>query len=153
MKKYKTSGSSLFLMEIILNVLIFSILLTVCMQFFIKAHRLTGDTTRLERAVTCCSNAASIFESGDGTLDSFSEIYTCAFVANDHLIVFLDENFVECPQADAIYYMQILPVESENGSVPTVSITCFADTEEIYSIRACCYVPLSPDSQGGDRHA
>jgi hypothetical protein len=153
MKKNKTSGSSLFLMEIILNILIFSILLTVCLQFFIKARRLTGDTTKLERAVTCCSNAASIFESGDGTLDSFSKIYTCAVVTGDQVIIYLDENFIECPAADAAYYMQILPAESEANSIQAVSITCFAESEEIYSIRACCYVPLCPDSQGGDGHA
>jgi hypothetical protein len=86
-------------------------------------------------------------------LDSFSDIYHFAVVTGDQVIVYLDENFVECMSADASYYMQILPAESETDSVSAVSITCFADNEAVYSIRACCYVPLTPDSQGGDGHA
>jgi competence protein ComGC len=153
MKKINSSGSSLFLMEIILNILIFSILLTVCLQFFLKARQLTGDTTQLERAVTCCSNAANVYESGDGTLDSFSGIYTDAIVTVDQVIVYLDENFIECPAEDSVYTMQILPAESENASVSVISITCYDGSEEIYSIRACSYAPLSPNSQGGDSDA
>jgi hypothetical protein len=119
----------------------------------LKARQLTGDTTQLERAVTCCSNAANIYESGDGTLDSFSESYTDAIITDDQVIVYLDENFIECPAEDSVYSMLILPTDSGNTSVSAVSITCYDGTEEIYSIRACSYAPLSPKTQGGDSDA
>jgi competence protein ComGC len=153
MKKINSSGSSLFLMEIILNILIFSILLTVCLQFFLKARQLTGDTTQLERAVTCCSNAANVYESGDGTLDSFSEIYKDAIITDEQVIVYLDENFIECPADASVYSMLIFSADSGNASISAVSITCYDGSKEIYSIRACSYAPLSPKTQGGDSDA
>ena len=52
MNQYRHSKSSLFLMEIILNILFFSILATFCVQIFFKGYQLSKSTEKLHQAVT-----------------------------------------------------------------------------------------------------
>lgn len=47
MNQYRHSKSSLFLMEIILNILFFSILATFCVQIFFKGYQLSKSTEKL----------------------------------------------------------------------------------------------------------
>ena len=46
------SKNSIFLLEILLNVLLFSFLLMIGLQFFIHAHVKTRETSQLYQAVT-----------------------------------------------------------------------------------------------------
>ena len=60
MNQYRHSKSSLFLMEIILNILFFSILATFCVQIFFKGYQLSKSTEKLHQAVTACTSIAEI---------------------------------------------------------------------------------------------
>ena len=57
--KHTHSKNSLFLMEIILNLLLFSVLLVVGLQFFIHAHTRTEETTQLHQAVSSCASVTA----------------------------------------------------------------------------------------------
>ena len=63
MNQYRHSKSSLFLMEIILNILFFSILATFCVQIFFKGYQLSKSTEKLHQAVTACTSIAEICQS------------------------------------------------------------------------------------------
>ena len=52
MNQYRHSKSSLFLMEIILNILFFSILATFCVQIFFKGYQLSKSTEKLHQAAS-----------------------------------------------------------------------------------------------------
>ena len=47
MNQQKHDKSSLFLMEIIINILFFAILASFCVQIFFKAYEMSKDTSRL----------------------------------------------------------------------------------------------------------
>ena len=64
MNQYRHSKSSLFLMEIILNILFFSILATFCVQIFFKGYQLSKSTEKLHQAVTACTSIAEICQYG-----------------------------------------------------------------------------------------
>ena len=66
MNQYRHSKSSLFLMEIILNILFFSILATFCVQIFFKGYQLSKSTEKLHQAVTACTSIAEICQSTEG---------------------------------------------------------------------------------------
>lgn len=68
-RKNRPRASSLFLMELILAILFFSIASAVCVQFFVKSHLLSRDADALNHAVNECSNIAEILN----TTDSISE--------------------------------------------------------------------------------
>lgn len=72
------SRSSIFLMEIIIAILFFSLVSAVCLQVFVKAHNMTGETARLNMAVTVAENTAEMAKAADGpekTVDMVRKIY------------------------------------------------------------------------------
>ena len=88
--KHTHSKNSLFLMEIILNLLLFSVLLVVGLQFFIHAHTRTEETTQLHQAVSSCASVAAVFERGDGTLNDLLETYRYSINLDDKIIIYLN---------------------------------------------------------------
>ncbi|MCM1106999.1 MAG: hypothetical protein NC355_08645 [Blautia sp.] len=134
------SKNSLFLMEIILNLLLFVLLMLAALQLFIRSHTLTRQTGELHQAITCCTSAASVFESGDGTLQDILEYYSYSINLNSQVIVYLDADFCECQSEEACYYLAIAPVAGDSEALAKAEILCFtAEGEEIYSLTACHY--------------
>ena len=72
--KLKQSKNRIFLLEITINLLLFSALLIVGLLFFIKTHKLTEETQVLHEAVNACSNAASAYEQEHGNACSLVDI-------------------------------------------------------------------------------
>lgn len=71
-RKNRPRSSSLFLMELILAILFFSIASAVCVQFFVKSHLLSRESRVLSQAVNECSNIAEVFDASEGTGDAVS---------------------------------------------------------------------------------
>ena len=63
--KDNSHSSSLFLLELILAILFFSIASAVCVQLFVKSHLLSRQAEVLSIAVNECSDAAEIILSSD----------------------------------------------------------------------------------------
>ena len=59
------SGSSLFLMELILAILFFSVASAVCVQLFARAHTASEQSAALNRAVLAAESAAESFKGAD----------------------------------------------------------------------------------------
>lgn len=68
----KSSKSSLFLMELIISILFFSIASAVCIQLFAKAHLLDLKTNRQNQTVIWTQNLASLWQTSGGEL---SDVY------------------------------------------------------------------------------
>lgn len=63
--KYSAHTSGLFLLELILAILFFSIAGAICVQLFVKSHLLSKQAEQLSAAVNECSDAAEIILSSD----------------------------------------------------------------------------------------
>ena len=57
----KSSKSSLFLMELIIAILFFSLASAVCIQLFVKSHTLGKTTTDENKSLLMCQNFSEIF--------------------------------------------------------------------------------------------
>lgn len=138
------SKNSLFLMEILLNILLFSVLLVVGLQFFGKTHTLTAKTRELHQAVTSCTNVASVFETGDGTLADILTIYPYGVNLDDKIIIYLDRNFNDCKKGQAKYYITAKLDKGSNAQLATITIRCRTmDTKHLlYDLNASHYNPL-----------
>ena len=64
-----SSRSGLFLMEIILAILAFSVVSAICLQLFVKAHNLGQDTKDLDMAVREASSIASIINQSESPME------------------------------------------------------------------------------------
>ena len=148
MNQYRHSKSSLFLMEIILNILFFSILATFCVQIFFKGYQLSKSTEKLHQAVTACTSIAEICQSTDSPEETLSSIYPESTSLNETILIYYNKDFLACGKQIAVYRATVdfLP-----DQLATIHIT-FLDTstaETLYELSASCYQPISLSTTGG----
>lgn len=131
-------------MEILLNILLFSVLLVVGLQFFSKTHTLTQKTEHLHQAVTSCNNVAAIFESGDGTANDILTVYPYSVNLDSKVVVYLDKNFNDCKKGQAKYYITAKLDKSSSAQLSTLTIRCrtMDKKELLYELNASHYTPL-----------
>lgn len=94
--KYTSHSSSLFLLELILAILFFSIASAVCVQLFVKSHLLSKDAEILSIAVNECSDAAEIILSADTASEVLERLYAAypdAEKPNHQMTIPYDENY------------------------------------------------------------
>ena len=120
--RYERSKSSMFLLEILINILLFSILCVCSLQFFIKSYQLTENTTTLHHAVTACNNVAAIFQSSDNSVDTIKEVYPNAIEEKGLIYIYFDENYQECDSQKVAYYMT---VSEQITEIPSVKISFY----------------------------
>lgn len=144
MIRYERTKSSMFLMEILINILLFSLLCVCSLQFFIKALSLTDNTTTLHHAVTACNNVAAIYETDNGDITDLWEIYNYALHVDDQVIIYFNENYEECSREDSTYYIL---VKACNTKIPAIDIS-YIDEEgtTYYQIQASHYQQLTPST-------
>ena len=61
MQTKNSSKSGIFLMELILSILFFSIAAAVCVKLFVTAHRLSDQSVNLNHAVSMAESIAEAF--------------------------------------------------------------------------------------------
>ena len=154
MRRYSHSKSGLFLMELLLNLLLFCILCGCGLLFFIKSYNLTQDTTTLHQAVRITSSVAAIYESGDGSLTNIGRQYERPVIGEDSICIYFDETYEPCIKEAAQYYLLAHLVENLDESLSAAGLCKldirFYDMEdrEIYSIIACNHNPSTPKEAG-----
>ena len=146
MQKYSKSRSSLFLLELILNILLFTVLVVIGLNFFVKAHKLTIKTTDLHHAVTECNNIASLYESGDGSLNLISSQYSDIVISDTQALIYFNKDFVECTSSDAMYTLSIA-ITNQTAQTSEGEILFSKDDDVIYKLDVYNYRQLTPASQ------
>ena len=148
MKKFEHSKNRIFLLEMTINILLFSALLIVGLLFFIKTHNLTEQTGILHQAVNTCSNVASIYEQEDGSLDTISSMYPGSICADDVLFIYLNAQYDPCDKDESIYKVIVSRQEANDSGVQKADIQFLGtDNNAVYSITACSYTPLTPEGR------
>lgn len=167
----KSSKSSLFLMELILSILFFSLASAACIQLFVKSHLLDRQTTEANHALLLCQDVSEIYlgvVSQDNTADSsllkdrmlllmkedsaFSGIQECSdkmaeVLSEDAefaLQMYYDEDWQSCSFEEGRY--QILFTYNgydEAGDVYEASTGAFriSDGTEIYHLTVSKHIP------------
>lgn len=152
MRRQHHSKSSLFLMELLINLLLFCFLCGCGLMFFIKSHNLSQDATALHNAVRITSSVAGIYETGDGTLASISEAFEYATIEEDTLYLYLDKDYNPCAKASSTCHITVRPMESSTaakepeaaGTLNKIRIDFYnMDGKVDYSIQACNYSPYT----------
>ena len=138
----KHQMANAFLLEILLDILLFAILLIVILNLFIKAHRLTNQTEQLHQAVSICADIADMYQSSDGQMDAIKAHYPNCNLSDAQSIIYLNDDFTEASRDEHKYKVVVSQVDASalafNGSA--IEIECFdADNHSIYKLRACHY--------------
>lgn len=75
MTRRTSSRSGLFLLELIISILFFSVASAICIQLFVKAHLLDNDNRNLTAAVKLTENFAEIYTSVNGDVSALKTFY------------------------------------------------------------------------------
>lgn len=110
--------SSLFLLELILAVLFFSVASALCIQIFTKAHLMSQDARDLNFAVNEVSSMAE--QMSDGTLQDAAAYY--------------DSSYASCEKADAVYVLTVHYEPEDTLLKAHISMDTIDDNRNIYTL-------------------
>lgn len=134
----RAQSSSLFLLELILAILFFSLASAVCVQFFVKSHLLSRDARNLNYAVNECSGIAEIVNASDGTADALAfiqQLYENAKTDGPSSIrVYYSDEFTPCSPADSSYSLLTALTEEDEMLTADISMTETASGSPIYQL-------------------
>ena len=134
--------SSLFLLELILAVLFFSVASTLCIQIFTKAHLMSQDARDLNFAVNEVSSMAEQISAGTLHSDTAASSDDTASdpstqMPDDSLqdaAAYYDSGYASCEKADAVYVLTV-HYEPENTLLKAhISMDTIADNRNIYTL-------------------
>ena len=134
MKQYQHSKSGISLLEIMMNILFFALLATLCMQIFFKAYQIARKTTDLHQAVEVCTSIANICQSSADAYDTLVSVYPDGI-----------------QKEDASYCATVSFVQD---TLPQIHIVLKEqnETEVIYELTAAIYQPQTIGALGGVQH-
>lgn len=133
-RRNRARSSSLFLLELILAILFFSLASAVCVQFFVKAHLLSHNARNLNHAVNECSGIAEIVDAADGAddaADMIRDIYKNAGSYPDDapdaptIRIYYDDTLKPCTAEEGHYVLQTALTEEDGMLRAAISMKEF----------------------------
>lgn len=138
-----TKRSTLFLMELILSIFIFSLTSTVCIRIFVKSHTLEQESINRNHAVTVSTSIAEIFHSQEQPFSLLSKLYPDgSFHANTYTIYY-DNHWSLCTQSDCIYKVQLTITRANSFLIGNISVC--NSTEPFYTLKIKKYAGEETD--------
>lgn len=137
----KTSRASLFLMELIMSILFFSLAAAVCVQLFVKSHSLSQSSLELNHAVVECESLAElIFGSNADPKEDGKSLWV-----NDTITFTYDKDFNRQSDNDCVgeYVLKCTRITGESNTKLIkydISFINQSTGETIYSISPSYFV-------------
>ncbi|NLD20547.1 MAG: hypothetical protein GX663_09970 [Clostridiales bacterium] len=126
-RRNRARSSSLFLLELIISILFFSIASAICVQLFVKSHTLNTHAQELDFAVNECCSIAEIITSEDSReqiQDTMNVLYPDG--------LYFDKDYNPCSEKSAYY---VITVDmTADGSLLQGSIAASHKDKTIYSL-------------------
>ena len=134
--------SSLFLLELILAVLFFSVASALCIQIFTKAHLMSQDARNLNFAVNEVSSMAEQISAGTLHSDTAASSGDTASdpstqMPDDSLqdaAAYYDSSYASCEKADAVYVLTVHYEPEDTLLKAHISMDTIADNRNIYTL-------------------
>lgn len=162
----KSSKSGLFLMELIISILFFSLASAACIQLFVKAHLLDIRTKEQNQAVIWSQNLASLWLAADGDLypvyeqlhadyDSESRGYVYFSNFNTSISLYFDKDWRPATE-DIVYIIELTNNHFDTYSGLSNAVIAFQkNNETFYSLPISCHTAMNAGDasyEGLDNH-
>lgn len=135
------SKSSLFLMEMIVTLLFFSIASAICVQLFAQAHILSRQAKELNAAVAISQSFVEVMRGTDGSIDSIWTQFMDADRISDHeLSQYYDSDFQICNKSDALYIADVTLTSTSAFQIIHVEFICLENKSLVYELSATKYI-------------
>ena len=129
----RNSRASLFLMELMISILFFSLSSAVCIQLFVKAHTINTDTEDLSNATLIAQDISELFHHANGDKESLLSYYTGYEVLGDEVLLYFSENTNSCSKENARYKATLSFKQDGSYRILTLEITGIQKEDILYS--------------------
>lgn len=147
------SRAGIFLMEIMLAILFFSLASALCLQMFVKSRQISKDAANLTQASAHVQNAAELIK--HATADASSNAKNAFFpdcllteysrmeTLPDKTRICFDENWNHCAEENGFYCMEAVPSQTEQNNLFCCQFTVFETDsgDSIYSLDLKVHIP------------
>lgn len=141
MKRTFNSRSSLFLIELIIAILFFSLVSAVCLKAFTRSHILNQDARDLNAALMRVESTAELLKAGESVEEK----------------TYYSSSWNTCKEPKAAYVISINEVStsdtdntvSEDMKYYKVTAKNLDTRKKIYSLRVTCHIPLRAKEAAG----
>ncbi len=106
--------SSLFLLELIIAILFFSLAATVCVRFFVESHTLERQSVDLGRSVSVAASVAEILRSTDDFYPYLQDQFPQGEAGENSFVIGFDTEWNPCLARDCVYRV-LLQTETQNA--------------------------------------
>lgn len=108
------SKSSLFLMELIIVLMFFSLCAATCMQIFANAKVKTDYSRDLTNAAFVAESVAEVYKALDGDLEATASKCDGEAVSDGVIEIYYDKDWNPTAQDGAVYVMTVTETETED---------------------------------------
>ena len=115
--------SSLFLLELIIAILFFSLAATICVRFFVKSHTLEAESKDLNHAVTSAVSVAEILRNQKEPYACLQSHFPLGEPNGASFQIYYDKNWQFCSAADAEYTTSLETVCEDSILTGTISVS------------------------------
>ena len=123
----KHSRSSLFLMEMIIAILFFSLASAVCIQLFAKSHLLSTQTVNQNHAVIQAQNLAESYLSLEGDISAMQNLFSPSEQIDENTLrLAFDSSWNLCSaEKGACFHAELTSTPAEENGIMEAVITVY----------------------------
>lgn len=136
--------SSMFLMELIIGILFFSLASGVCVRIFVASRNKSEKAANLNAAVIICQSATDIMyynEGKDETLNTLEKSYPNLERNPNGAYVFFDADWKPCEKNQAAFILRVQHLIDGKMLYANTTVSQTETGENIYSLGLSKYMP------------
>ena len=100
------SNSTLFLMEQLIVILIFSFCAAVCVKIFVVSFIIASDSNDMTNAMRIAQSGAECYKAADGDAEYAASILGGGTVIDGSILVYYDKDWQICKEDEAVYVLK-----------------------------------------------
>ncbi len=142
--KNRASASGLFLIELIIAILVFSLSAAACLQIFVKSHTINNQSRTLSHSVRRCASVAEICRVSSSQRQArqdISAIYPHTTQQDGNLKIYFDSDFANCREPGGGYVIDVEFSTSAESHVLYADIKAEMAGETIHSLLCTSQIP------------
>ena len=128
------SKSSLFLMELIIVIMFFSLSAAICMQIFAQAKTKTDYSRNVTNAAFAAESIADMYKAKDGDLKAIAEKLDVDKKTENSLEIYYDNDWNTVSKNNAKFVIRVTETEEPSIAKAFIEVETTKDKENIFDI-------------------
>lgn len=141
MNRKQRNRSGIFLLELMIAILFFSMASAVCIRLFVKSHTVSEDTRNLNMALNQVSAAAEVFRLGADMQEFLAGEFPYYEEGKEALTfyVYYNEAWENCREEAASFYLSVEIQQQGTDALGCFSMKHIVTEQEIYGLELETY--------------